>query len=73
MAATGGTPSLKESIKEKIATALKENLKMEEREFSNPWSNQDKASVLQQSRCFSATPIDAETCLQLLTRVLYLR
>lgn len=64
--------SLKETLKEKIATALKENLKLDEREFSNPWANQDKASVLQQSRCFSDTPIDSEKCLNLLTRVLYL-
>mmetsp|Transcript_33383 Transcript_33383/g.72991 ORF Transcript_33383/g.72991 Transcript_33383/m.72991 type:complete len:928 (-) Transcript_33383:127-2910(-) len=64
--------SLKETIKEKIATALKENLKIEEREFVNPWANQDKASVLQQSRCFSDAPIDSEKCLNLLTRVLYL-
>jgi coatomer protein complex subunit gamma len=73
MAAPGSAPqSLKETIKEKIATALKDNLKLEEREFVNPWSNQDKASVLQQTRCFSDTPIDSEKCLQLITRVLYL-
>mmetsp|Transcript_92996 Transcript_92996/g.259075 ORF Transcript_92996/g.259075 Transcript_92996/m.259075 type:complete len:927 (+) Transcript_92996:124-2904(+) len=64
--------TFRETIKEKIATALKENLKIEEREFTNPWSNQDKASVLQQSRCFCDTPLDAEKCLNLLTRVLYL-
>jgi len=63
--------TFKEAVKEKIAS-LKENLKIEEREFSNPWSNQDKASVLQQSRCFSDTPIDSEKCMNLLTRVLYL-
>jgi len=64
--------ALKESIKDKLATVLKENLKIDDREFSNPWSNQDKASVLQQTRCFSDTPIDSETCINLLTRVLYL-
>mmetsp|Transcript_68621 Transcript_68621/g.146918 ORF Transcript_68621/g.146918 Transcript_68621/m.146918 type:complete len:937 (-) Transcript_68621:64-2874(-) len=64
--------SIKDSIKEKIATVLKENLKIEEKEFSNPWSDKDKAAVLQESRCFSETPIDSEKCLQLLTRVLYL-
>jgi len=64
--------SLKESIKDRLATVLKENLKIDDREFSNPWSNQDKASVLQQTRCFSDTPIDSETCVNLLTRVLYL-
>merc|ERR1719253_2252752 len=73
MAAPGSAPqSLKETIKEKIATALKDNLKLDEREFVNPWSDQDKASVLQQSRCFGDTPIDSEKCFQLLTRVLYL-
>ncbi|CAK0886390.1 unnamed protein product, partial [Prorocentrum cordatum] len=73
MAAAGSVPqSLKETIKEKIATALKDNLKLEEKEFVNPWSNQDKASVLQQTRCFSDTPIDSEKCMQLITRVLYL-
>jgi coatomer protein complex subunit gamma len=73
MAAPGSVPqSLKETIKEKIATALKDNLKLEEKEFVNPWSNQDKASVLQQTRCFSDTPIDSEKCMQLITRVLYL-
>jgi len=64
--------ALKESMKEKVANIVKENLKMEEKEFVNPWANQDKAAVLQQSRCFSDTPIDAEKCLNLLTRVLYL-
>lgn len=64
--------ALKDALKEKLTTALKENLKLEEREFSNPWSNQDKASVLQQTRCFSDTPIDSEKCLNLLTRVMYL-
>ena len=33
--------SLRDTIKEKIATALKENLKMDEREFTNPWSTQE--------------------------------
>jgi len=61
-----------DSIKEKIATAVKANLKVEEGEFVNPWSNQDKASVLQQTRCFGDTPIDALKCLELCTRVLYL-
>mmetsp|Transcript_68371 Transcript_68371/g.164078 ORF Transcript_68371/g.164078 Transcript_68371/m.164078 type:complete len:927 (-) Transcript_68371:75-2855(-) len=64
--------SLRDTIKEKIAIALKDNLKLEEKEFVNPWANQDKAAVLQQSRCFSDTPIDAEKCLSLLTRILYL-
>eukprot|EP00933_Yihiella_yeosuensis_P036468 TRINITY_DN30218_c0_g1_i1.p1 TRINITY_DN30218_c0_g1~~TRINITY_DN30218_c0_g1_i1.p1 ORF type:complete len:922 (+),score=176.87 TRINITY_DN30218_c0_g1_i1:108-2873(+) len=64
--------SLKEAIKEKIASAIKDNLKMDEREFTNPWSTQDKASVLQQTRCFSDTPLDAHKCLDLLTRILYL-
>jgi len=64
--------SLKESLKEKVANVLKDNLKMEEKEFVNPWASQDKAGVLQESRCFSATPIDAEKCLGLLTRILYL-
>mmetsp|Transcript_26580 Transcript_26580/g.61038 ORF Transcript_26580/g.61038 Transcript_26580/m.61038 type:complete len:926 (+) Transcript_26580:127-2904(+) len=64
--------TLKDTIKEKIATALKDNLKLEEKEFVNPWANQDKAAVLQQSRCFSDTPIDSEKCLSLLTRILYL-
>mmetsp|Transcript_6999 Transcript_6999/g.20637 ORF Transcript_6999/g.20637 Transcript_6999/m.20637 type:complete len:924 (-) Transcript_6999:83-2854(-) len=63
---------LKEAIKDKIATALKDNLKLEEREFVNPWSDKDKAAVLQQSRCFGETPIDSEKCMNLLTRVLYL-
>lgn len=58
-------------MKEKIATVLKENLKIEEKEFVNPWAC-DKASVVQESRCFSDTPIDAEKCLKLLTKVLYL-
>jgi len=64
--------ALKESVKEKVANIVKENLKMEEKEFVNPWANQDKAAVLQQSRCFGDTPIDSEKCLNLLTRVLYL-
>eukprot|EP00434_Breviolum_minutum_P030244 symbB.v1.2.026751.t1/scaffold2615.1/size144827/4 len=45
---------------------------MDEREFTNPWSTQDKASVLQESRCFSDAPIDAPKCLNLLTRIIYL-
>mmetsp|Transcript_116325 Transcript_116325/g.329047 ORF Transcript_116325/g.329047 Transcript_116325/m.329047 type:complete len:929 (+) Transcript_116325:105-2891(+) len=61
-----------DSLKEKIATAVKANLKVEEREFVNPWSSQDKASVLQQTRCFGDTPIDAPKCMELCTRVLYL-
>eukprot|EP00933_Yihiella_yeosuensis_P015635 TRINITY_DN13580_c0_g1_i1.p1 TRINITY_DN13580_c0_g1~~TRINITY_DN13580_c0_g1_i1.p1 ORF type:complete len:921 (-),score=216.04 TRINITY_DN13580_c0_g1_i1:472-3234(-) len=66
------TQSLKDAIKEKIATALKENLKVDERDFVNPWSTQDKAAVLQHSRCFSDAPLDSQKCLDLLTRVLYL-
>lgn len=69
---TMAAQSLRDTIKEKIATALKENLKMDEREFTNPWSTQDKASVLQESRCFSDAPIDAPKCLNLLTRIIYL-
>eukprot|EP00437_Effrenium_voratum_P035611 CAMPEP_0181481466 /NCGR_PEP_ID=MMETSP1110-20121109/44330_1 /TAXON_ID=174948 /ORGANISM="Symbiodinium sp., Strain CCMP421" /LENGTH=286 /DNA_ID=CAMNT_0023606967 /DNA_START=7 /DNA_END=863 /DNA_ORIENTATION=+ len=64
--------SLRDTIKEKITTALKENLKMDEREFNNPWSTQDKASVLQESRCFSDAPIDSLKCQNLLTRIIYL-
>mmetsp|Transcript_49427 Transcript_49427/g.159522 ORF Transcript_49427/g.159522 Transcript_49427/m.159522 type:complete len:927 (+) Transcript_49427:119-2899(+) len=63
--------SFKDAIKEKIAQTLKENLKADESEFVNPWSNLDKAAILQQSRCFGETPIDSEQCLNLLTRVLY--
>eukprot|EP00438_Fugacium_kawagutii_P017318 Skav218204 [mRNA] locus=scaffold2232:132750:148216:+ [translate_table: standard] len=37
---TMAAQSLRDTIKEKIATALKENLKMDEREFTNPWSTQ---------------------------------
>jgi len=64
--------SLKDTLKEKLATALKENLKIEEKEFVNPWSNQDKASVMQSARCFSESPIDAHKCVDLLTRIVYL-
>lgn len=64
--------SIRDTVKEKIATIVKDNLKIDERDFVNPWSNQDKAAVLQQSRCFSDTPIDFMKCLNLLTRVMYL-
>jgi coatomer protein complex subunit gamma len=64
--------SLKDTLKEKLATALKENLKIEEKEFSNPWANQDKAAVMQSARCFSDSPIDAHKCVDLLTRIVYL-
>lgn len=63
--------ALKDSLKEKITNALKENL-TEEKEFRNPWSNQDKAAVMQSARCFSDTPLDPEKCVGLLTRVVYL-
>jgi len=66
------TKSLKDTIKGKIANAIKENLKADEREFVNPWTNQDKAAVVQNSRCFGDSPIDAEKCMDLLTRILYL-
>mmetsp|Transcript_108883 Transcript_108883/g.192559 ORF Transcript_108883/g.192559 Transcript_108883/m.192559 type:complete len:927 (+) Transcript_108883:86-2866(+) len=62
----------KDKLKEKITTALKENLKGDEKEFNNPWANQDKAAVMQSARCFSDTPLDPEKCMGLLTRVLYL-
>jgi len=65
-------PSLKEALKEKLAGVIKDNLKMEERDFVNPWSDEDKACILQKSRCFGETPIDTEKCLKLLTRVLYI-
>jgi coatomer protein complex subunit gamma len=62
-----------DSLKEKIATAVKANLKVEERELVNPWASQDKAAVLQQTKVkLAATPIDAHACLELCTRVLYL-
>jgi coatomer protein complex subunit gamma len=64
--------SLKDALKEKLATAIKENLKIEEKEFVNPWSTQDKAAVMQSARCFSESPIDSHKCLDLLTRILYL-
>jgi len=64
--------ALKASFKEKALSFAKDNLKLEEKEFVNPWDDQDKASVLQQSRCFSETPVNPEKCLKLLTRILYL-
>eukprot|EP00439_Symbiodinium_sp_Y106_P048442 s1154_g6.t1 len=57
--ATMAAQSLRDTIKEKITTALKENLKMDEREFNNPWS-------------FSDAPIDSLKCQNLLTRIIYL-
>jgi len=66
------TQSLKDSLKEKITNAIKDNLKMEEKEFHNRWASQDKASVMQSARCFSETPIDFEKCVGLLTNVMYL-
>lgn len=64
--------TLKDTLKEKLATALKDNLKIEEKEFVNPWANQDKAAVMQSARCFSDSPIDAHKCVDLLTRIVYL-
>jgi len=64
--------SLKDTLKEKLASALKENLKIEEKELTNPWEKQDKAAVMQQARCFSDTPIDPIKCVELLTHIVYL-
>eukprot|EP00929_Paragymnodinium_shiwhaense_P080799 TRINITY_DN4215_c1_g1_i1.p1 TRINITY_DN4215_c1_g1~~TRINITY_DN4215_c1_g1_i1.p1 ORF type:complete len:938 (+),score=324.72 TRINITY_DN4215_c1_g1_i1:105-2918(+) len=63
---------LKKSVQEKIAKTVREHMKHEDREFVNPWSTQDKASVLQQTRCFGDSPIDSHKCIELCTRVLYL-
>jgi len=60
-----------QDIKKKINAALKETLKIEEREYQNPYEA-DKSSVLLDAREFSKSPIDGERCCRTITKTLYL-
>ena len=59
------------SISDKLKTALRDNLKMEEREFQNPWVG-DKSTLLLEARAFHDSPVDPERCCKLITRILYM-
>jgi coatomer subunit gamma len=39
---------------------------------SNPFKNLEKASVLQETRTFNETPINAKKCCFILTKILYM-
>lgn len=38
----------------------------------NPFQNIDKTSVLQETRTFNETPVNARKCTHILTKILYL-
>lgn len=46
-------------IGDKLKSALRDNLKLEEKEFSNPWTG-DKSTLLLEARAFNEAPIDVE-------------
>ena len=63
---------LANSISDKLKSALRDNLKMEDnREFVNPWQG-DKSTLLLEARAFHATPIETDKCCRLITRILYM-
>lgn len=39
---------------------------------NNPFSNLEKTSVLQETRMFNETPVNARKCTHILTKILYL-
>jgi len=50
----------------------KDGKKDEENGGSNPFKNLEKASVLQETRTFNETPINAKKCCYILTKILYM-
>jgi len=50
----------------------KDSKKDEESTGSNPFKNLEKASVLQETRTFNETPINAKKCCFILTKILYM-
>ncbi|CAF4124803.1 unnamed protein product, partial [Rotaria sp. Silwood1] len=38
----------------------------------NPYKNLEKASVLQEARTFNETPVNAQKCIQILTKIIYM-
>lgn len=50
----------------------KDSKKDEESGGSNPFKNLEKASVLQETRTFNETPINAKKCCFILTKILYM-
>ncbi|KAL3221364.1 hypothetical protein MRX96_005098 [Rhipicephalus microplus] len=51
---------------------LKREKKDEEDGGSNPFSNLEKTSVLQEARTFNETPVHPRKCAEILTKILYL-
>ncbi|KAH6922664.1 hypothetical protein HPB50_017473 [Hyalomma asiaticum] len=51
---------------------LKREKKDEEDGGSNPFSNLEKTSVLQEARTFNETPVNPRKCAEILTKILYL-
>lgn len=62
---------IQQTLKEKLVTAVRDNLKGDESQFVNPFAA-DKSSVVQEAQCFSATPVDALKCSKLITKIIYL-
>lgn len=50
----------------------KDGKKDDESGGSNPFKNLEKASVLQETRTFNETPINAKKCCYILTKILYM-
>lgn len=57
-------------IKDKIQKGLLKESKYEDDKSLSP-HNGDKASILQETRVFSSSPLNTQKCLQILTKILY--
>ncbi|XP_031636649.1 coatomer subunit gamma [Contarinia nasturtii] len=53
-------------------SSFKRDKKEEEDGSGNPFQNIDKTSVLQETRTFNETPVNARKCTHILTKILYL-
>ncbi|XP_019551575.2 coatomer subunit gamma [Aedes albopictus] len=53
-------------------SSFKRDKKEEEEGGSNPFTNLEKTSVLQETRIFNETPVNARKCTHILTKILYL-
>jgi len=63
--------ALRDQIKEKFVTTLRDNLKGDESSFVNPYQA-DKNTVVQESKAFNESPVDVVKCCKLITQIIFL-
>jgi len=64
--------NIQKTIKNKLVTAVRESLKVDESQFVNPFAG-DKTSAVQDAvRAFNTNPVDPLKCTKLITKIVYL-